>query len=47
MQKYKNVNVEDFLEQVMKSNTKHHQEDFEVDKKMLRTAMVSDNPDDK
>lgn len=47
MQKYKNVSVEDFLEQVMKSNTKHHQEDFEVDKKMLRTAMVSDNPDDK
>lgn len=47
MQKFKNVNVEYFLEQVMKSNTQHHQEDFEIDKKMLRSAMISDNPDDK
>ena len=47
MQKFKNVNVEYFLEQVMKSNTKSHQEDFEVDKKMLKEAMLSDSPDEK
>ena len=47
MQKFKNVNVEYFLEQVMKSNTQSHQEDFEVDKKMLKEAMLSDSPDEK
>ena len=47
MQKFKNVNVESFLEQVMKSNTKSHQDDFEVDKKMLKEAMLSDSPDEK
>ena len=47
MQKFKNVDVEYFLEQVMKSNTKSHQEDFEVDKKMLKEAMLSDSPDEK
>ena len=47
MHKFKNVDVVSFLEQVMKSNTKHHQEDFEVDKKALESAMKSDNPDDK
>ena len=35
MQQFKNVDVVSFLEQVMKSNTKHHQEDFEIDKKTL------------
>ena len=47
MQQFKNVDVVSFLEQVMKSNTKHHQEDFEVDKKALESAMISDSPDDK
>lgn len=47
MQKFKNVNVESFLEQIMKSNTKSHQDDFEVDKKMLKEAMLSDSPDEK
>lgn len=47
MQQFKNVNLEYFLEQVMKSNTQHHQEDFEIDKKMFKSAMQSDIPDDK
>ena len=47
MQQFKNVDVVSFLEQVMKSNTKHHQEDFEIDKKALEFAMRSDSPDDK
>ena len=47
MQQFKNVDVVSFLEQVMKSNTKHHQEDFEIDKKALESAMKSDSPDDK
>ena len=47
MQKFKNVNLEFFLEQVMKNNTKHHQEDFELDKKILNKAMDSKSLDDK
>ena len=47
MQKFKNVNLEFFLEQVMKNNTKHHQEDFELDKKILKKAMESRSFDDK
>ena len=46
MQQFKNVNLEYFLEQVMKSNTQHHQEDFEIDKKMFKSAMQSDIHDD-
>ena len=47
MQQFKNVDVVSFLEQVMKSNTKHHQEDFEIDKKILEKAMDSKSLDDK
>ena len=47
MQQFKNVDVEYFLEKVMKSNTKSHQEDFEVDKKILENAMKSRSLDDK
>ena len=47
MQQFKNVDVVSFLEQVMKSNTKHHQEDFELDKKILNKAMDSKSLDDK
>lgn len=47
MQQFKNVDVVSFLEQVMKSNTKHYQSDFDIDKKIFDAALKSENPKDK
>lgn len=47
MQQFKNVDVVSFLEQVMKSNTKHYQFDFDVDKKIFDAAFKSEQSRDK
>ena len=47
MQKFINVDVEYFLEQVMKSNTNHYQSDFDIDKKIFDAALKSKQSRDK
>ena len=47
MQQFKNVDVVSFLEQVMKSNTKHYQSDFDIDKKIFDAALKSEHSRDK
>ena len=47
MNKFENVDVLAALEQIMCQNTAFYQDDFEIDKEMLRQAAVSDKAEDK
>ena len=47
MNKFENVDVLAVLEQIMRQNTAFYQDDFEIDKDMLRKAAASDKAEDK
>lgn len=47
MKKYLDIDVIAFLEEQMKRNTQHHQEDFEIDKRVFSRAAASERPEDK
>ena len=47
LHKYENVDVIAALESVMKLNTKHYQNDFEIDKRIIMRAALSEQPEDK
>lgn len=47
MNKFENVDVLAALEQIMRQNTAFYQDDFEIDKDMLRKAAASDKAEDK
>lgn len=45
--KFMDVDVISFLEKIMKSNTEHYQQDFEIDKKIISDCARSDQKHDK
>ena len=45
--KFENVDVLAALEQIMCQNTAFYQDDFEIDKEMIRKAAASDKAEDK
>ena len=45
--RYLNVDLIAFLEEKMKTNTKHYQQDFEIDKEFIRKAAISTHKEDK
>lgn len=47
MNKFENVDVLAALEQIMRQNTAFYQDDFEIDKDILRQAAASDKAEDK
>lgn len=47
LRKYMDVDVIAFLEEKMKSNTKHYQSDFEIDKQMIERFAQSGHKEDK
>ena len=47
MNKFENVDVLAALEQIMRQNTAFYQNDFEIDKKIIREAAASDRAEDK
>ena len=47
MNKFENVDVLAALEQIMCQNTAFYQDDFEIDKEMIRKAAASDKAEDK
>lgn len=47
MNKFENVDVLAVLEQIMRQNTAFYQDDFEIDKEMIRKAAASDKAEDK
>ena len=46
MNKFENVDVLAALEQIMCQNTAFYQDDFEIDKEMIRKAAASDKAED-
>ncbi len=47
MEKFKKVGIEYVLDRVLNDNTKSHQSDFDLDKRILINAMESDRQEDK
>ena len=47
MNKFENVDVLAALEQIMRQNTAFYQNDFEIDKEIIREAAASDKAEDK
>lgn len=47
MNKFENVDILAALEQIMRQNTAFYQDDFEIDKEILRQAAASDKAEDK
>lgn len=47
MQKFENVDILKSLKAIMQTHTKHFQEDFEMDIKILKQAAKSQHPEDK